>query len=42
MANADGPNGMLTMVCITCGNEKFFDAKPPVESKCTKCGGTVP
>jgi DNA-directed RNA polymerase subunit RPC12/RpoP len=41
MANADGPDGMLTMVCITCGNEMFFDAKPPTESKCTKCGGTV-
>lgn len=41
MASADGPNGMLTLVCITCGNEMFFDAKPPAANACTKCGGTV-
>ncbi len=42
MANDDGPNGMLTLVCITCGNEMFFDATPPkADNKCDKCGGTV-
>lgn len=41
MANSDGPDGMLTLVCITCGNEIFFDVAPSAENKCDKCGGTV-
>ncbi|HEY0970670.1 MAG TPA: hypothetical protein VGE02_06820 [Gemmatimonadales bacterium] len=35
----DGP--VTTMVCVTCGNEEFFDAAPPSSITCDKCGGTV-
>jgi hypothetical protein len=41
MANSNGPDGMLTLVCIACGNEMFFTSKPPEENVCDKCGGTV-
>jgi hypothetical protein len=40
-SNAGGPEGMLTLVCITCGNEMFFTSKPPKEEPCSRCGGTV-
>jgi hypothetical protein len=41
-SNADGPEGMLTLVCITCGNEMFFTDKPPRDDEtCSRCGGTV-
>jgi hypothetical protein len=34
--------GVLTLVCLTCGKEYFFaDAPPPAEMSCEKCGGTV-
>ena len=33
---------MLTLVCITCGNEMFFTDKPPRDDEpCSRCGGTV-
>ncbi|HEX3160590.1 MAG TPA: hypothetical protein VHQ45_18875 [Gemmatimonadaceae bacterium] len=32
---------MVTMVCVTCGNELFFDEAPVTALKCLKCGGTV-
>lgn len=42
MATDDkGPTGLITLVCITCGNEKFYDTKVPDAVKCDKCGGTV-
>ncbi|MEO8878811.1 MAG: hypothetical protein ABI446_00250 [Gemmatimonadaceae bacterium] len=41
MASADGPEGMLTLICITCGNERFFTAKPPADEPCSRCGSTV-
>lgn len=41
MANDKGPRGLLTLVCLTCGNEKFFDSAPPNAVTCEKCGGTV-
>jgi len=40
-SNANGPEGMLTLVCITCGNELFFTSKPPKNEPCPRCGGTV-
>jgi hypothetical protein len=41
-SNEKGPEGMLTLVCITCGNEMFFTTKPPKENEtCTKCAGSV-
>lgn len=33
--------GMLTLVCITCGNEMFFISKAPADEPCSRCGGTV-
>ena len=41
MATMNGPDGMLTLVCITCGNELFFTTKPPADEACPRCGGTV-
>ena len=32
---------VVTMVCVTCGNELFFDVAPVTALKCPKCGGTV-
>ena len=33
--------GVITMVCITCGNEKFFDDAAPDSLVCDKCGSAV-
>ncbi len=44
---AGGPDqepaeGVLTLVCFTCGKEYFFaDENPPQEMTCEKCGNTV-
>jgi len=46
-ASAEGPiegpaEGVLTLLCFTCGKYYFFaDAPPPEEMSCAKCGGTV-
>jgi ribosomal protein S27E len=40
-SKSNGPEGMLTLVCITCGNEMFFTSKPPKDEPCSRCGGTV-
>jgi len=36
-----GPVGLITLVCLTCGNEHFYDESVPPSVKCEKCGGTV-
>ena len=41
MANEGGPRGLVTLVCLTCGNEKFYDQVVPNALTCEKCGGTV-
>ena len=41
MDTADGPHGLLTLVCITCGNEKHFASSPPAKLQCEKCRGRV-
>ena len=41
MADDSGPRGLVTLVCITCGNEKFYDRAVPTTVTCEKCGGTV-
>jgi ribosomal protein S27E len=41
MANQDGPHGFVTLVCLTCGNEKFYDNSVPQSTSCDKCGSTV-
>lgn len=36
------PQGAVTtMVCLTCGNEEFFDGQVPDNLKCRKCGSVV-
>ena len=38
----DPAEGVLTLVCFTCGKEYFFtDTTPPAGISCEKCGGTV-
>ncbi len=41
MAKRSGPIGVVTLVCLTCGNEKFYDRAVPDAVTCEKCGGTV-
>lgn len=41
MANEKGPYGIVTLVCLTCGQEQFYDQSVPDAAKCSKCGGTV-
>lgn len=41
MAKRGGPIGVVTLVCLTCGNEKFFDKAVPDAVTCERCGGTV-
>ncbi|HEU4585476.1 MAG TPA: hypothetical protein VFR95_06980 [Gemmatimonadaceae bacterium] len=42
MPNEKGPEGMLTLVCLTCGKEKYYaDQPPPADVTCDRCGGTV-
>ena len=41
MADRRGPSGLVTLVCLTCGNEKFFDRAVPDAVTCERCGGTV-
>lgn len=34
--------GVLTLVCLTCGKEYFFaDSEPPEGMSCERCGSTV-
>lgn len=40
-SDSDGPGGIVTMICITCGNERSFDRELPGAITCDKCGGTV-
>lgn len=37
----NGPHGVLTLLCLTCGNRKYYDDTPPNRVKCEKCGNTV-
>ena len=41
MADNSGPRGVVTLVCLTCGNEKFFDQAVPASVTCERCSGTV-
>src|SRR5205085_6043139 len=36
-----GPVGLISLVCLTCGNEHHYDQAVPSSVKCEKCGGTV-
>jgi DNA-directed RNA polymerase subunit RPC12/RpoP len=41
MAGESGPLGVVTLVCLTCGNELFFDKTVPDDVTCERCGGSV-
>ena len=41
MVDDSGPRGLVTLVCLTCGNEKSYDKSVPNAVTCEKCGGTV-
>ena len=39
---ATGAQGVLTQVCIECGNEYFYDqGQPPADQVCERCGNKV-
>ena len=37
----DGPRGIVTLVCLTCGKEKYFTSEVPAAVSCEQCGSTV-
>jgi hypothetical protein len=37
----DGPRGLVTLVCLTCGKERFFNHDIPAAVTCEQCGSTV-
>ncbi len=37
----DGPTGIVTLVCLTCGKEKYFTQAVPAAVTCEQCGSTV-
>lgn len=41
MAHDSGPRGLVTLICLTCGNEKSYDQSVPSAVTCERCGGTV-
>ena len=36
-----GVRGVTTLVCLTCGKEKFFTQEVPAAVACDQCSGTV-
>ncbi|MDB4880588.1 MAG: hypothetical protein JWL60_2034 [Gemmatimonadetes bacterium] len=38
---SNGPRGIVTLVCLTCGKEKFFTNQVPAAVTCEQCSGTV-
>lgn len=42
MTDRSEPRGVVTLVCLTCGKERFYDdAPPPPRVTCDQCGATV-
>jgi DNA-directed RNA polymerase subunit RPC12/RpoP len=37
----DSPKGVTTLVCLSCGKEKFFTQEVPASVTCDQCGSTV-
>jgi DNA-directed RNA polymerase subunit RPC12/RpoP len=37
----DSPKGVTTLVCLSCGKEKFFTQEIPASVTCDQCGSTV-
>ncbi|MDB4900071.1 MAG: hypothetical protein JWN53_1879 [Gemmatimonadetes bacterium] len=38
---SSGAKGVVTLVCLTCGKEKFFTQEVPARVTCDQCGSTV-
>ncbi|MDB4885661.1 MAG: hypothetical protein JWN79_1099 [Gemmatimonadetes bacterium] len=38
---SDGVRGIVTLVCLTCGKERFFTNQVPATVTCEQCSGTV-
>jgi len=38
---SNGPRGIVTLVCLTCGKEKFFTNQVPAAVSCEQCSGAV-
>ena len=36
-----GTKGIVTLICLTCGKEKFFSHEVPAAVTCEQCAGTV-
>ena len=36
-----GPKGVVTLICLTCGKEKYFTQGVPAAAICDQCRGTV-
>jgi DNA-directed RNA polymerase subunit RPC12/RpoP/membrane-bound metal-dependent hydrolase YbcI (DUF457 family) len=41
MAEERHTQGLVTLVCLTCGKEEFFDEEVPESLRCPTCSGTV-
>ncbi len=39
--SAMGEAGILTLVCLRCGTEYYFEDEPPESLSCDKCGNQV-
>lgn len=39
--SAKGSKGVVTLVCLTCGKEKFYTHDVPATVSCEQCGSTV-
>lgn len=37
----DGSRGIVTLICLTCGKERFFTQSVPAAVSCSQCGSTV-
>jgi ribosomal protein S27E len=41
MVDRQDRSEVITLVCLTCGAEQFFDSGVPSSVKCPTCGSTV-
>jgi hypothetical protein len=39
--SSKGPKGVVTLVCLTCGKERFYTQDVPATVSCEQCSGTV-
>jgi hypothetical protein len=39
--SSKGPKGVVTLICLTCGKERFYTQDVPATVSCDQCGNTV-